>query len=131
VSDTDDDMDGDMTRDPAERRRDDEEAQDAPPRSERAATHEGTEDLAPGVLMDGHAEIQPDPFPSRPDDEGEDEVDRDVLREQREHAEVIEHGRAPAANETLGTVGDDATGRSGARGGTTGRSGIRGSGDDR
>lgn len=74
--------------------------------AERAATHRVTEDVAPGVLKDGHGEIQPDPYPDRPDAAGSAGKDRSVIAEHREEAKALEQHRTGAANETLGTVAD-------------------------
>ena len=74
--------------------------------AEREAIHGATEDLAPGVIKDGHAEIQPDPYPDRPDDTGDDAPDREVIEQHRADAKAIEEHRTSAANETLGTVVD-------------------------
>lgn len=74
--------------------------------SERAATHRATEDVAPGVLKDGHGEIQPDPYPDRPDDAAGAGQDRAVIEEHRAEAEALEQHRTGAANETLGTVAE-------------------------
>ena len=85
-----------------------EEAHDEHERAEaeREAIHGATEDMAPGVIKDGHAEIQPDPYPERPDDGGSDAPDRDVIEQHRADAHAIEDHRTSAANETLGTVVD-------------------------
>ncbi len=74
--------------------------------SEREAIHDATEDVAPGVIKDGHGEIQPDPYPDRPDDSEDDDLHREVIERHRADAHNIEEHRTSAANETLGTVVD-------------------------
>jgi hypothetical protein len=83
---------------------DDDRSDDALADSERAATHRTTEDIAPGVIKDGHGEIQPDPYPDRPEKEGDEGPDREVLDQHRADAHDLEHPRTGAANETLGTT---------------------------
>ena len=93
-----------MNHDPHDHDHDDDEHDLAD--SEREAVHGATEDLAPGVIKDGHGEIQPDPYPERPEGTGDDAPDREVIEQHRADAHAIEEHRTSAANETLGTVVD-------------------------
>lgn len=96
----------DPERSPTDGREDEREEEHDLADSEREAIHEATEDLGPGVIKDGHGEIQPDPYPDRPEHAGNEGPDREVIEKHRADAHDIEEHRTSAANETLGTVVD-------------------------